>query len=611
MTKSHLYDSIMKKSKRRGSMTGFALWDVLLLVALIASILLAIFLIQQSRTELRTVEQRNAKLLWADQLVAGFASSNLRLPCPDTNNDGNEDCGTGAVSGRLPLLSLGLKADAAVRGPQEIFYSVTRPDAARDIAQLSSLFEPEEWDGTRYAYGTSNGLDFCQKLVNNTTAVAYSVSVKQDDGEADLVKQRSAAELANSMSCMTTMMSVNGIALAVDVVNEVLDEQDSIKESAIIMIAFNVLHIVLAGIDVVLAAINLATSIAMLSTASGLLSAAIASCIVLVGCALIPVYTAAVVASVIAITLSGVAIAAGAFGIAALVYSTALAIEVAIATGNSPGDQTLDVDLADQLQTVIDLESQATQDEAEAAAQAVRLQQTLTARNNALTNINNILSSTSNANATEVNAAVAASVAYNNARVAQNLAQGTFDDAVKKLNDMNTAVTNAITNCANADLSGTPPKEKYKCDAVPRVQARQATAQAEYNTAQANLTAANNQVTATKTAYETARDTVLGLTNAYGTASIYIPIFNFTIINNRFDEYRDAYYNWQRASSSYTILAQKALDTRAAATQARADYNQLLYNSQNPGSVPTGSAVVVWAGAEAILEQSDANGEVE
>jgi hypothetical protein len=368
MTNSHLYDSIMKKSRRRGSMTGFALWDVLLLVALIASILLAIFLIQQSRTELRTVEQRNAKLLWADQLVAGFASSNLRLPCPDTNNDGNEDCGTGAVSGRLPLLSLGLKADAAIRGPQEIFYSVTRPDAARDIAQLSSLFEPEEWDGTRYAYGTSNGLDFCQKLVNNTTAVAYSVSVKQDDGEADLVKQRSAAELANSMSCMTTMMSVNGIALAVDVVNEVLDEQDSIKESAIIMIAFNVLHIVLAGIDVVLAAINLATSIAMLSTASGLLSAAIASCIVLVGCALIPVYTAAVVASVIAITLSGVAIAAGAFGIAALVYSTALAIEVAIATGNSPGDQTLDVDLADQLQTVIDLENQATQDEAGAAA---------------------------------------------------------------------------------------------------------------------------------------------------------------------------------------------------------------------------------------------------
>ena len=91
MTKTHLYHALMKRSRRRGSMTGFALWDVLLLVALIASILLAIFLIQQSRTELRTVEQRNAKLLWADQLVAGFASSNLRLPCPDINNDGIED----------------------------------------------------------------------------------------------------------------------------------------------------------------------------------------------------------------------------------------------------------------------------------------------------------------------------------------------------------------------------------------------------------------------------------------------------------------------------------------------------------------------------------------
>jgi len=607
MNKTHLYNVLTKRSGRRGSMTGFALWDVLLLVALIASILLAIFLIQQSRTELRTVEQRNAKLLWADQLVAGFASSNLRLPCPDTNNDGIEDCGAGAVTGRLPLVSLGLKADAAIRGPQEIFYSVTRPDAARDIAQLASLFEPEEWDGTRYAYATINGLDFCQKLDNSGTAVAYSVEVKQDVGEANLVKQRTADDLANSMSCVTTMMSVNGIALAVDVVNEVLDEQESIRESAIIMIAFNVLHIVLAGIDVALAAINLATSITMLATASSALSGAIASCIVLVGCAFIPVYTAAVVAAVIAITLSGVAIAAGAIGIGALVYSTALAIEVAIATGNSPGDQTLDVDLADQLQTVIDLEAQATQDEAEAAAAATQLQQRLTERNNALSAINTILANTGNAHATEVNAAVAASVAYNNARMAQTQAQGVFDDAVKKLNDMNTAVTNSIDNCASANL----PEEQYKCDAVPRVQARQVTAQQELNTAQANLTAANTQVTTTNTAYETARNTVLGLTNAYGTSSVYIPIFDITFINNRFDEYRDAYYNWQRAANSYTVLAQKALDTRAAAIQARADYDQLLYNSQNPGSVPTGSAVVVWAGAEAILEQSDANGDVE
>ena len=390
-------------------------------------------------------------------------------------------------------------------------------------------------------------------------------------------------------------------------VNEVLDEQDSIRESAIIMIAFNVLHIVLAGIDVAMAAINLATSIAMLATASSALAGAIASCVVLVGCAFIPVYTAAVVAAVIAITLSGVAIAAGAVGIGALVYSTVLAIEVAIATGNSPGDQTLDVDLADQLQTVIDLEAQATQDEAEAAAALTQRQLRLTERNNALAAINTILANTSNAHATQVNAAVAASVAYNNARIAQTEAQGVFDDAVKKRNDMNTAVTNAIANCASADL----PEEQYKCDAVPRVQARQVTAQQALDTAQTNLTAANNQVTSTNTAYETARNTVLGLTNAYGTGSVYIPIFDITIINNRFDEYRDAYYNWQRAANSYTVLAQKALDTRAAAIQARADYNQLLYNSQNPGSVPTGSAVVVWAGAEAILEQSDANGDVE
>ncbi len=605
MTTNHLYKSIMKKSRKRSSMTGFALWDVLLLVALIASILLAIFLIQQSRTELRTVEQRNARLLWADQLVEGFASSNLRLPCPDIDGDGFEDCGSGAVQGSLPLLSLGLKGDAATRGPQEIFYTVLRPDAARDIAQLSSLFEPVDWEGTPYAYDTSNGLDFCQKLANNPAAIAYSLGVKQDDGEPNLVKQRGTDELANSMSCLTTMMSVNGIALAVDVVNEVIDEQDSIREEAIIMIAFNVLHVVLAGIDVALAAINLATSIAMLGTASGLLSGAIASCIVLVGCAFIPVYTAAVVAAVIAITLSGVAIAAGALGIAALVYSTVLAIEVAIATGNSSGDQTLDIDLTQQLQTVIDLENKATADEAAAAAEAIKLQQALAARDAALANITNTLAANGNANAALVNAAVAASVTYNNARVAQNSAQGIFDDATKKLNDLNTAVTSSISNCASANL----PQEQYKCDAVPRVQARQVVAQQEYNTAQANLTAANNQVTTSKAAYEAARKAVTDVTNAYGSPPL-PPPFDF-FVTNYFDDYLEKYYSWQRTVISNDVLAQKALDTRAAAISSRAAYEQLKYNAEHPGTTPTGSAVLVWDGAEAILEQADANGEVE
>jgi len=618
MISNHIYEALKKRSHRSGSMTGFALWDVLLLVTLIASILLVIFLVQQSRVQLRTVEERYANLIWADDKIAGFAASQRRLPCPDTDNDGIENCEAGAVTGMLPLLSLGLKADAAARGPQQIKYSVLRP-ATMDLSVLESYFEPKDWEGTEYTYGTANGLDFCRKLeqvidsdedpVNGYSAAnttAYTVAVKQSDGNPDLVRSRSVDTLANAMSCIVDMSSVNGVALAVDVANEVTDENQSIHDSAIITIAFNVLHIVLAGVDVALAAINLAASITMLGTASGLLSGAIASCIVLVGCAFIPVYTAAVVASVIAITLSGVAIAAGALGIAALVYSTVLAVEVAIATGNATGDQTLDVDLDAQLQTVLDLEAKANQAEADSAAEAIKLQNALAARDAALNTINTTNTNDPNGQHTAlVNTAVTASVAYNNARMAQNQAQGDYDKAGKDVTDLTTALNTATTNCASADL----PKEQYKCDAVPKVQQRLTTAQQVQATALTTLNAANAQVTSTRTAYETARNAVIAATNSFGSYPLPPPFDFFT--TNLFDDYLAKYYLWQKTVLSNATLAQTAIDTRANATSARAAYEQLKYNAEHPGSTPTGSQIMVWAGAEAILEQADANGDVE
>lgn len=619
MFRSQLQNQFMRKSRRIGSMTGFALWDVLLLVALIASILLTIFLIQQSRNELQTVEQRSATLLWADQEVAGFASANLRLPCPDTDGDGNEDCGAGASSGMLPYLTMGLRADAATRGLPQVKYSVLRPTTP-DLSLLESFFEPVNWEGTAYTYGTSNGLDFCGKLYEtidvgsdasngftNPGAVAYSVAVKQRDGNPDLVRNHSAAALANSMSCITTLSSVNSIALAVDVVLEVVDQQESTKQDAIITIAFNVLHIVLAGIDVVLAAIGLAGAIATLATSASALAGAIASCIVLVGCAFIPVYTAAVVASVVAIVLFGVAIASGALAIAALVYSTVLAVEVAIATGSASGNQTLTVDLAQQLQGVLDLEAKATQAEADAAAESVKLANALTARNNALNSINTIKAADpatpAGVHDPLVAAAVAATIPYDDARIAQINAQGAFDEANKTLAELNQAITISQTNCTNATL----PKEQYKCDAVPRVIARRDAAQITYNTTLSTLNAANANVTTTRTTYENARNAALAAYNGFYTG------FDFSCfcIRNAFDTYLEKYFIWQKVTISNNTLAQTAIDTRASAVSARAAYVQLEYNATHPGTTPTGSAILVWNGAEAILEQADANGDVE
>jgi hypothetical protein len=623
MTYERLYSLLSRKSRRRGSMTGFALWDVLLLVTLIASILLAIFLIQQSRVQLRSVQERNATLLWADNKVAGFAAANLRLPCPDSNNDGNEDCGSS--TGTLPFLTLGLSGDAAVRGPQQIRYNLLAAAATDlDLRVLDNRFEPIKWDGNafgdNYAYAAVNGLDFCLKLaktldyedlpdprngttgVGNANAVAYSLAVPQRQGLPDITRSRSVADLSNALGCMTNMSAVNGISLAVEVVNEVQDEQESIRDSAIITIAFNVFNIAMAGLDVATAGVGLASSITTLAAASSLLAGAVASCIVLVGCAFIPVYTAAVTAASIAIGLFGAAIAASALAIGALVYSTALAVEVAIATGLSPGNTSPSVDLAAQLATVQQAEANATADELAATNAFNAMQQDITDRTNARNNIT-ALRNAVDPNGdydTQLNAAIAASEALNIARVAKDNADGLAETKRKRRDDLNASLVDAQTSCAGANL----PSEQYKCDTRDRVLADRDAAQVEYNNALAAQTLAGQQLATATNTYNTA---LSNLNTAYNNINPILGNLMVTRVNN----YHDAYYQLQNSTISYNALQQTAVQSRASAVAARNSYNELVAAVNNGGTLPGGSQVIAWSGAEAILRQSDAKGEVE
>lgn len=580
---------------------GFALWDTLLLVALVAALLVVAFVSQQSRMHWHQAQDQDATLLWADQQVAGFAVSHLRLPCPDINDDGLEDCGAGSLSGLLPVKTLGLKADAATRGPVRILYDMLRP-GSMDPALLESYFEPQKWDGSKYSYGTANGLDFCGKLADivsgNPSAVAYTVGLKRRDGETDLQRSHSASDLSNSLSCITTMSSVNGIALAVDVVNEVLDQQSSTKDAAVITIAFNILHIALTGIDVALAAIGMAASVTALGVASGLLAGAIASCVVLVGCALIPVYTAAVVAAGVAIGLFATAIALGAVAIATLVASTALAIDVAIKTGNDPGDQTLDVDL-DQVKDA----AQAAADKAtEEENKLNNLRNQRDAAYNAqLAAYNQVYNLANGQHAADVNAAVSAARALDNAQLVYDQAKGERDEASKRVNDLNDALTYQQNECANANL----PDEQYKCDTVPRIQDRIAQAQQDLASKQSALNNATTQLNDATAAYNTAWDKVR---NDFGEVGF---CWLFPVeVSCAIDDYRSKYLKWKKAVAAYDGQVQIAADARTSANQAWDAYVQMR-DGNTPGNTGSGSAITVWAGAEAILKQADANGVVE
>ena len=596
----------LKAHKARAS-SGFALWDTLLLVALIGALLLVAFVSQQSRVHLHKAQEQAATLLWADQQVAGFSSSHLRLPCPDTNNDGLEDCAGNAVDGLLPVRTLGLKADAATRGPVRILYNMLRPPGM-DPAVLASYFEPEMWDGTKYNYGTANGLDFCRKLADvvaaNAAAVAYTVGLKRLDGEPDLERSHSASDLSNNLSCITTMSSVNGIALAVDVVNEVLSQQQSTHDAAIITIAFNALHIVLTAIDISLNAILMAASIAALGVASGLLAGAVASCIVLVGCAFIPVYTAAVTFAAVSIGLFGVAIGLGVAAIVTLVVSTALAIEVAIKTGNDPGDQTLDVDLDQVKQAALDSATKATEEENKVTAFYNDMINKQNAKNLAY---DRVYSSAQSADPdddydADVNAAMAAAIAYNNASQALDTAQGELDQANDDVSSMIDAYAKQQDDCANAE----PKRKPYICDAVPKVLDRLHAAQQK---AAVKLTARNNaanQFNVASAAYTTAMNKI---SDDFGDATI-CWLFPGLGVYCGIEDYRQKYLLWQKSIAAYNVQRETAIKARASANQAWAAYVQMR-DQGLPGATGSGGAITVWAGAEAILRQADANGVVE
>lgn len=580
------------------------MWDTLLLAALVAALLLVAFVSQMSREHLSQAQDQDATLLWADQQVAGFTSSHLRLPCPDTNNDGLEDCGAGNTDGMLPVQTLGLKADAATRGPVNIKY---RLPSGMDPTVLESHFEPEMWDGTKYSYGTANGLDFCRKLDDifqgNPAAVAYTVSLERLQGEPDLERSHSIADLSDNLSCVTTMASVNGIALAVDVVNEVLDQQQSTKEDAAVTIAFNLLHIALTAIDVSVAAIGLAASIAALAAASSALAGAVASCAILVGCALIPPYTAAVVAAGVAIGLFAAAIVAGVAAIAALVASTALAIEVAIATGNDPGDQTLDVDLDDVKQAALDAADQATDEENKATQRYNEMVNANNARYNAYYRVLSRASAADpdgNYNA-DVNAAMSAGLDLNNASLARDEAQGDLDQANDRVGKLTDALSQQQDSCNTANL----PDEQYKCLAVPEIQSQLADAQQD---AAAKLTARNNAVNQFNTANTSYNVALQKVFADFGEANLCF--FVNVGVSCAIDDYRKKSLKWQKAYAAYHTQQENAVRARNAANEAWAAYVELRDGGGVNGS-GSGDPINVWAGAEAILKQADANGVVE
>lgn len=85
---------------------GFGMVQVLLLIAVLAGLATTGYLQWRERSAVDSSRQERQALVQADRAIVTFATVMRRLPCPDINRDGIEDCSAVDQKGWLPSVSL-------------------------------------------------------------------------------------------------------------------------------------------------------------------------------------------------------------------------------------------------------------------------------------------------------------------------------------------------------------------------------------------------------------------------------------------------------------------------------------------------------------------------
>lgn len=179
---------------------GFSLIETAVALAILGVVAVAAMAYWRMSAQQRTQVGELDLLARADQALVGYANAMYRLPCPDTNGDGIEDCGSNVELGQLPWRTLGLadnrarmirygvyrKADANAWQDTELARSLDRfrPLLAQ-VSCVSGSSSPTSASqcttgtntaGLEMALGNRNGLDFCYAL--DTAAAATADNAK-------------------------------------------------------------------------------------------------------------------------------------------------------------------------------------------------------------------------------------------------------------------------------------------------------------------------------------------------------------------------------------------------------------------------------------------------
>lgn len=292
---------------------GFGMLQVLLLISVMAGLATIGYLQWRERSAIESSRQERQALTQADQAIIAYATVFNRLPCPDVDRDGEEDCGALAIQkGWLPSVTLRLAgADPGVDVGQ-LRYMVQRGTGDNNLTTLSDAWRPLEYDedattffamrSTGYPTDILTLTDFCQRLdtarktpLSNTLArvnasplrsVAYALAhpgnndadgdgdlfdgansnaaananLMEDPGRRpllaiynDLVLERSYTSLLAAFQCQPLIDSINTVALAHDVVVAVAEMRADNIEAARRAVAFSALAAIMTGLEIGLA----------------------------------------------------------------------------------------------------------------------------------------------------------------------------------------------------------------------------------------------------------------------------------------------------------------------------------------------------------------------
>ena len=150
--------------KRRHLNKGFTLLELSIYLIVIGIMTVAL---SGSFSQLQDAGNRDKTkiiLKKSEIAITNFALGNNRLPCPDTNSDGREDCGAGSI-GKIPFQTIELGGQALDANGMPITYSVYRNSSSN--ADLGTLIELKN---AINGLNILDKLDFCEALSNGQNA---------------------------------------------------------------------------------------------------------------------------------------------------------------------------------------------------------------------------------------------------------------------------------------------------------------------------------------------------------------------------------------------------------------------------------------------------------